>query len=432
MEDYKDEKVLKERNKGQAGRILKVKCTKNNKSYIRKEYVINDENPLERVQEEANNMKLFNYKFINGFVDGFPGKDKKTYNLILELCKSGSLRDMLDDVKKDGKTLTIDDALKYFLMIGLGIGYIHRNNMFHRELTPDNIFLAKDKTIRVGDLGCAIKFDKDNPTSEYIGTSNTYTAPEALSYMDYGPKVDTYSLGIVLYELFTCVHPFDDPNDPMGFYQNIMNSQYTPIGEVRPDTPQEIQDLLPKMLEYEADERPEILDILKENQFLKDKAVQYGLAYDMSLIIGEQLGNVKAGEDEIDRVYKYLTETCGIDKNYFDPEFNNMDGGWAKSEENVGGLEYFPPYGWYGLGLNIEKLYPDIDDFTWCRWFFPVIDTADSLKIIDEYLIEYIRYLSSGRHYKGNYRITYEHIKELGFRSLVNEYYRYKEEKHVS
>lgn len=85
----------------------------------------------------------------------------------------------------------------------------------------------------------------------------------------------------------------------------------------------------------------------------------------------------------------------------------------------------------YGC-FETEDSDDETDDFTWCRWFFPVIDTADSLKIIDEYLIEYIRYLSSGRHYKGNYRITYEHIKELGFRSLVNEYYRYKEEKHVS
>ncbi len=79
-------------------------------------------------------------------------------------------------------------------------------------------------------------------------------------------------------------------------------------------------------------------------------------------------------------------------------------------------------------GCDTENSEEETDDFTWCRWFFPVIDTAASLKVIDEYLVEYIRYLSSGRHYKGNYKITYEHIKELGFRSLVNEYYRYKDE----
>ena len=39
---------------------------------------------------------------------------------------------------------------------------------------------------------------------------------------------------------------------------------------------------------------------------------------------------------------------------------------------------------------------------------------------------EYIRYTVTGRHYKGNYRITYEQLKKWGYRSLVNEFYRKK------
>lgn len=44
------------------------------------------------------------------------------------------------------------------------------------------------------------------------------------------------------------------------------------------------------------------------------------------------------------------------------------------------------------------------------------------------YLLQYIRYLYSGRHYKGNYLVTYEDIKALGYRSHVNEYYKKNEE----
>lgn len=53
-----------------------------------------------------------------------------------------------------------------------------------------------------------------------------------------------------------------------------------------------------------------------------------------------------------------------------------------------------------------------------------LLTTDEGLKELDAYLIQYIRYLYSGRHYKGNYRVTYEKIKELGFRSLVNEFYK--------
>ncbi len=62
-------------------------------------------------------------------------------------------------------------------------------------------------------------------------------------------------------------------------------------------------------------------------------------------------------------------------------------------------------------------------DFSWAKWFFPVINTDEGLREIDRYLIRYIRFLYKGRHYKGNYRITYDDIKALGFRSLVNEFY---------
>lgn len=72
----------------------------------------------------------------------------------------------------------------------------------------------------------------------------------------------------------------------------------------------------------------------------------------------------------------------------------------------------------------------DIDeeyDFTWSRWFFPLLTSDEGLRTIDTYLTGELRYIYSGRHYKGNYAITYEHLKELGLRSLVHEYYAFKE-----
>lgn len=65
----------------------------------------------------------------------------------------------------------------------------------------------------------------------------------------------------------------------------------------------------------------------------------------------------------------------------------------------------------------------DNDEFTWNRWFFPNLTVAHGLKEIDRYMQDYIRYTVTGRHYKGNYRITYQQLKEWGYRSLVHEYY---------
>ena len=72
----------------------------------------------------------------------------------------------------------------------------------------------------------------------------------------------------------------------------------------------------------------------------------------------------------------------------------------------------------------------EIDDpemLTWSRWFFPVINQTDGLKEIDHYLQQNIRFLKTGKHNKSNYKVDYEKLKELGYKSLVNEYYKFKD-----
>ena len=68
----------------------------------------------------------------------------------------------------------------------------------------------------------------------------------------------------------------------------------------------------------------------------------------------------------------------------------------------------------------------DTEILTWSRWFFPVINNTDGLKEIDHYLQQNIRYLSTGKHNKSNYKTDYAQLKQLGYKSLVNEFYKYK------
>lgn len=62
-------------------------------------------------------------------------------------------------------------------------------------------------------------------------------------------------------------------------------------------------------------------------------------------------------------------------------------------------------------------------DLTWSLWFFPVITTPKSLHEIDLYAQDLLRFLISGKHTKSRYNVRYNDLKELGYRSLVNEYY---------
>ncbi len=74
------------------------------------------------------------------------------------------------------------------------------------------------------------------------------------------------------------------------------------------------------------------------------------------------------------------------------------------------------------------KLYdnPVYSELTWSRWFFPVINTDRTLAEIDTYMQECIRYLATGKRTKARFNFRYDEIKALGYRSLVNEYYKQK------
>ena len=80
-----------------------------------------------------------------------------------------------------------------------------------------------------------------------------------------------------------------------------------------------------------------------------------------------------------------------------------------------------------------QKLFenPHENELTWVKWYFPMINTIESLQVIDQYAQQCIRYLISGTHTKARYNVRYDEIKALGYRSLVNHYYKSKEEKEV-
>lgn len=74
-----------------------------------------------------------------------------------------------------------------------------------------------------------------------------------------------------------------------------------------------------------------------------------------------------------------------------------------------------------------RKLYgKDLEDteFTWARWFFPLLTTSEGLHEIDHYFQETIRYLATGKYSKKNYQfVSYDMLKEYGYKPLVSMFY---------
>ena len=93
-----------------------------------------------------------------------------------------------------------------------------------------------------------------------------------------------------------------------------------------------------------------------------------------------------------------------------------------------------PRFAVRALIKTFNKKFLDNDDtheLTWCKWYFPTINTPKSLRIIDQYMVESLRYVATGKHTKANYNLRYSELKELGYVSLVNLFYKYKRDPSV-
>ena len=101
---------------------------------------------------------------------------------------------------------------KIIKQLCLGIKEIHNKNIIHRDIKPENIFINEKMEIKIGDFDISKQF---NPNKEYMETLNRagsifYMAPEIIAKGIYNEKSDMYSLGCIIYELFTLSKYYND------------------------------------------------------------------------------------------------------------------------------------------------------------------------------------------------------------------------------
>lgn len=98
------------------------------------------------------------------------------------------------------KTLTEEEIIKLGCDICTALEICGQRNIIHRDIKPENIFVNDFGYFKLGDFGIARKLENMTGGLSQKGTFN-YMAPEVANSNEYDARVDTYSLGIVLYRL---------------------------------------------------------------------------------------------------------------------------------------------------------------------------------------------------------------------------------------
>ncbi len=124
--------------------------------------------------------------------------------VVMEYVNGSSLEDVLAAFPNG---LPLDEVRDWLTGLVAGVSHLHERGIVHRDLKPANVY-RENGTVKVGDVGLSKKLgsDRRGAHTQSVGTVY-YMAPE-VARGQYGPEVDVYSLGIMLYELLTGRVPF--------------------------------------------------------------------------------------------------------------------------------------------------------------------------------------------------------------------------------
>ncbi|KAL6116441.1 sik3 [Pungitius sinensis] len=163
---------------------------------------LDDEN-LKKIFREVQIMKLLKHPHIIRLYQVM--ETERMIYLVTEYASGGEI---FDHLVAHGR-MAEKDARKKFKQIVAAVHFCHCRNIVHRDLKAENLLLDHNLNIKIADFGFSNLFARGQLLKTWCG-SPPYAAPELFEGKEYdGPKVDIWSLGVVLYVLVCGALPFD-------------------------------------------------------------------------------------------------------------------------------------------------------------------------------------------------------------------------------
>jgi serine/threonine-protein kinase len=211
------------------------------------------------------------------------------------------------------------EALRIIVQTLNGLEAIHRAGIIHRDVSPENIMLTRDGTVKIIDLGVAKVDDvaevNATRTGIFVGKLR-YASPEQLGLLNEGEKIDgradVYATGMVLYELLMGRPPYE-AKSPHEYFLIHTREQEGAIGALPPEMPGStaLQDVLRRALARDRNQRfagaKEFAAALEEiERTLPDPRATPTMAVPID---GDETMRWKSGQVEVDTLHRETVRT---------------------------------------------------------------------------------------------------------------------------
>ncbi|HWW28590.1 MAG TPA: HEAT repeat domain-containing protein [Steroidobacteraceae bacterium] len=163
------------------------------------------------------------------------------------------------------KPVALKRAVKFAVDIATGMAVAHQAGIVHRDLKPANVLIDNDLLLKIVDFGVAAaqtQGDTQLTKTGYVIGSPKYMAPEQILGKKVDERADIYSLGVIMYEMFSGIPPYSRGDHMSVMYQHVQGKARPPI-EINKDLPMELNNLVMRCMSLDKAKRAQSMDELR-------------------------------------------------------------------------------------------------------------------------------------------------------------------------
>lgn len=191
------------------------------------------------------------------------GSDDGTYYLAMEYVHGETVRRVIDTAQEHERLLPLAFGLTVVSAAAAGLHHAHERRstsgaplgIVHRDVTPSNVIVSYDGSIKLIDFGIAKAAERATHTrTGFIKGKVGYMAPEQIRGYAVDRRSDVFALGVLAYELLTLKRAFTGASQFDALERTVHSDLVPPTGVIA-DFPQELEDVIMTALQSDPDDR---------------------------------------------------------------------------------------------------------------------------------------------------------------------------------
>ena len=214
-----------------------------------------DEEFRTHFKKEAQAVAMLSHPNIVSFYD--VSRTPDVDYIVMELIEGITLKQYM----KSQGVLKIKESVHFATQIAKALSHAHSKGIVHRDIKPQNIMICMDGSVKVADFGIAylenMQADEHNTT---VGSVH-YISPEQAKGLTVDARTDIYSLGVMMYEMFTGQLPYIGDSAESIARQHVTGTPIKPTF-LNPELPDELERITLKAMCADINQRYQSVDEL--------------------------------------------------------------------------------------------------------------------------------------------------------------------------